>query len=423
MKKVELLAPAGSYEGLIAVIKAGADAVYLSGKKFGARAYASNFDNEELIKAIKTSHLFNVKVYLTLNTLIKESEFNQIYDYLAPLVECKLDGVIVQDLGVVGYILREFPSLPVHLSTQMSICSSSSLSVFKNLNVTRVVPARELSLDEIRSIKEESGIEIECFIHGAMCYSYSGKCLFSAVVGQRSGNRGRCAQPCRLPYSLPNENQCYPLSLKDMNTIHVLDKLIEAGVDSFKIEGRMKRSEYAAGVTSIYRKYIDLYYENGNYEIDSKDLDILDNLYVRKETCEGYLNKHNGKDMITFDSPAYKATSEDLLNKINDTYIKSSLALKIDAKVKFIKGEPFVIEYSYNNQKSIAKGMIVDTAKKAPVSYDKIKEQVSKLGDTYFELRNINIECDTDGFLPIGAINEVRREAINKLEDIILELY
>ena len=251
MKKVELLAPAGNTEAFYGAIHAGADAVYLGGNRFGARAYAENFSEEELVACIRYAHLFGRKVYLTVNTLVKESEFSEIYEYLEPYYRAGLDGVIIQDLGVFSFIRENFPGMELHGSTQMTITGEYGAEFLKEQGACRVVPARELSLKEIRRIKEATGMEIECFIHGAMCYCYSGQCLFSSILGGRSGNRGRCAQPCRLPYSSKGQKECYPLSLKDMCTIESIPELLRAGIDSFKIEGRMKKAEYAAGVTAI----------------------------------------------------------------------------------------------------------------------------------------------------------------------------
>ena len=275
MTKPELLAPAGKFDCFNAAVNAGADAIYLAGKEFGARASAENFTQDEIIKVLDIAHLHDRKIYLTLNTLIKEREWERIEPFLRPLYDNGLDGVIIQDLGLISFLKEEFPLLPIHASTQMSITGPYAANLLKDKGVIRIVPARELSLDEIISLKEETGLEIETFIHGAMCYCYSGRCLFSSYLGGRSGNRGRCAQPCRLNYTITKGDKYiekdsirYPLSLKDMCTITCLDKLIDAGIDSFKIEGRMKSPQYVAGVTSIYRKYIDMYTSENEFRID-----------------------------------------------------------------------------------------------------------------------------------------------------------
>ena len=236
MKKVELLAPAGNYDALLGAVNAGADAVYLGGEQYGARAYADNFSRDEIISGIRLAHIYHKKIYLTINTLVKERELEGLYDFLLPFYEAGLDGVIIQDLGVLAYVRRYFPGLELHASTQMTLTGSEGVSFLKEYGVSRVVPARELSLEEIKNLKE-TGVEVEIFIHGAMCYCYSGQCLFSSILGGRSGNRGRCAQPCRLPYEINGGKECFPLSMRDMCTIDLLPELIESGVDSFKIEG------------------------------------------------------------------------------------------------------------------------------------------------------------------------------------------
>ncbi|MDE6963990.1 MAG: U32 family peptidase, partial [Lachnospiraceae bacterium] len=284
MKKAELLSPAGNFEALKGAINAGADAVYLGGELYGARAYADNFTQDEILAGLHMAHLFGKKIYLTVNTLVKEKELDGLYDFLKPFYEKGLDGVIVQDLGVLRYIREHFPALPIHASTQMALTGSGGARLMMEEGVSRIVPARELSLKEIRKIKEETGLEMETFIHGAMCYCYSGQCLFSSILGGRSGNRGRCAQPCRLPYKVNGGKECYPLSMRDMCTIRHLPALLDAGIDSFKIEGRMKKPAYAAGVTAIYRKYIDLYEKDReNYRVDRKDWETLNALYIRSE--------------------------------------------------------------------------------------------------------------------------------------------
>lgn len=421
MNKVELLAPVGSFKGLLAVINAGADAVYLASDRFGARAYAENFNQETILEAIDVAHLFGVKVYLTLNTLIKEKEINDIIPFLEPMVNHGLDGVIVQDMGIVSLIFETFPKLPIHASTQMSVTGASACNILKKYNVTRVVPARELSLEEIRNIKEKSGLEIETFIHGAMCYSYSGMCLFSSILGGRSGNRGRCAQPCRLPYCVESQKkELYPLSMKDMCALPLIGELIEAGIDSFKIEGRMKKPVYAAGVTAIYRKYIDMFYHNGEIRISDSDNDILNNLYIRSEICEGYYHQHNGKDMITLKSPSYNGSSEEVIKEIEDRYVNVKPTLSIDCHVKFVVGESISLSYSKDNVFVEVKGDVVQKATNAPVLESKIREQVSKTGDTYFKVNSVEVETDNEGFVPIKAINELRRSALEKLFGILV---
>lgn len=304
--KVELLAPAGSFQAMEAAIRAGADAVYLGGQKFGARAYADNLNQEQMIEAIDMVHLHGKQLYLTVNTLLKNREMEQeLYEYLAPFYEAGLDAVIVQDLGVMEFIKREFPELPIHASTQMTITGVESAKLLKDAGASRVVTARELSLKEIKEIYDATHMEIESFVHGALCYCYSGQCLMSSMIGGRSGNRGRCAQPCRLPYQVykngkrqNDEKTSYPLSPKDMCTVRILPEIMEAGVFSLKIEGRMKKPEYAAGVVSIYRKYIDLAISGKPYTIDPADSKALYDLYNRSGFTDGYFHQYHGKEMM-----------------------------------------------------------------------------------------------------------------------------
>ena len=233
-RKIEILAPAGSYAAFRAALSAGADAVYAGGRRFGARAYAENFTEEEMIQAIQESHIYGRKFYLTVNTLLKECEIKDLYGYLAPLYENGLDAVIVQDMGVLEYVREYFPGMDIHASTQMTITGALGAKFLETQGVSRVVPARELSLGEIREIREKTGMEIECFVHGALCYCYSGQCLLSSMIGGRSGNRGQCAQPCRLPYTMNGEKK-YLLSPKDICTLELIPDMAEAGIDSFKI--------------------------------------------------------------------------------------------------------------------------------------------------------------------------------------------
>lgn len=324
--RVEILAPAGSYEVFLAVMNAGADAVYLAGNMFGARAYAGNLNNEELIKAIEYCKFHNKKMYLTVNTLLKNNEINnELYDYLLPLYNSGLDGVIVQDYGVMKFIHESFPDMEIHASTQMTITDSGYADFLRKYNVTRIVPARELGLEEIRDIHDRTGMEIECFVHGALCYCYSGLCLMSSFIGGRSGNRGRCAQTCRLDFNY-NGRESKILSLKDLCTLDILPEIIEAGVFSLKIEGRMKSAEYAAGVTSIYRKYVDMYLNKGKetYKVDKKDRNRLLMLFDRGGQTDGYYMRHNGREMIADNTKI----SKDLGEKNNTKNIYIELLLK-----------------------------------------------------------------------------------------------
>ena len=313
--KVEVLAPAGSFGSMQASFKAGADAVYMGGRRFGARAYAENPEDDDLLRAIDYAHLRGKRLYLTVNTLVKESELQDLYDYLRPLYVHGLDAVIVQDLGVLNMVTRCFPDLPVHISTQMSLTTGEAVKQFGK-NVTRVVPARELTIKEIEEFKKSAGLELEVFVHGALCYSYSGQCLLSSACGDRSGNRGRCAQPCRKMYDVSGAGKKYILSPKDICTLDRIPDLIEAGVDSFKIEGRMKSPVYACGVAEIYRKTVDLYYKLGregyykyikehNTEWESLKVRLAD-LFNRGGFSEGYAFEKTGSKMMSIDRPNHE---------------------------------------------------------------------------------------------------------------------
>ena len=330
--KVEILAPAGSYDILMADFAAGADAVYLGGAMFGARAYANNLSQEELLRALDYAHLHDKKIYLTVNTLMKQQELeDRLLPYLEPFYKAGLSAVIVQDFGAFEAIKEAFPGLHIHASTQMTVTGAAGAALLKEAGVSRVVTARELNLAEIKAIHDNCDIEIESFIHGALCYCYSGQCLLSSFQGGRSGNRGRCAQPCRLMYTpqtsdMPrtkgkglrgDENRqkdsngsAYLLSPKDMCGLPVLPDIIEAGVYSLKIEGRMKNVNYAAGVTGIYRKYVDRYLEYGRegFKVEDSDINDLMDLYNRGAFTTGYYNNTKGREMISLKRPNHMGT-------------------------------------------------------------------------------------------------------------------
>ncbi|MDO5381881.1 MAG: U32 family peptidase [Eubacteriales bacterium] len=318
-KKVEILAPAGSIDICKAVIRAGADAVYLGGDMFGARAYAGNLGYNEMIEAIEYAHRFNRKIYLTVNTLLKEDEINgQLVDFIKPYYEAGLDAVIVQDLGVLNVIRQHFPDMDIHASTQMTQTGKMGSRLLYESGASRIVTSRELTLDEIKDIhKECPGLEIESFVHGALCYCYSGQCLLSSFNGGRSGNRGRCAQPCRMSYitSIDGENvnsrdNRYALSPKDMCALDILPDIIEAGVYSLKIEGRMKNVTYASFVTSIYRKYVDMYLNGGrnNYSVEQRDVEMLKDVYNRGSFTKGWYVEGKGMDMMSSKRPNHQGT-------------------------------------------------------------------------------------------------------------------
>lgn len=419
MKRVELLAPAGNYDALLGAVNAGADAVYLGGEQYGARAYADNFSRDEIISGIRLAHIYHKKIYLTINTLVKERELEGLYDFLLPFYEAGLDGVIIQDLGVLAYVRRYFPGLELHASTQMTLTGSEGVSFLKEYGVSRVVPARELSLEEIKDLKQ-TGAEVEIFIHGAMCYCYSGQCLFSSILGGRSGNRGRCAQPCRLPYEINGGKECFPLSMRDMCTIDLLPELIESGVDSFKIEGRMKKPSYVAGVTAIYRKYIDQYYEKGSIHVSAQDRQLLSSLYIRSKIGDGYFHRHNGREMLTLESPAYSETDPGILTEIADRYVHAPEKVPVDAQIELCSGKPAKLSLRAKEAVITCEGEIVQEAQKQPLQMEKIEQQIRKMGASLLKVQDIKVKTQGQVFLPIGSINELRRKAVLAMEDKLI---
>lgn len=490
-REIELLAPAGSYESLLAALKSGADAVYVGGNKFGARAYANNFGEEELKRAIDLVHLNGKKLFLTINTLLKEKELmDELYDYIYPLYIHGLDAVIVQDFGVLSFVKEHFPDLPIHASTQMTVTSEYGLRMLEELGVERVVTSRELSLQEVKSITEQTDLEIESFVHGALCYGYSGQCVYSSLIGGRSGNRGQCAQPCRLPYEV-NGKSGHFMSLKDICTLEHVDKLIESGVYSFKIEGRMKKPEYVASVTTMYRKYIDLYQKTGKVNVTKEDMDILKDVFSRGEFSTGYWETKNGPDMVTFDKPSHtgvpllEATKQvgntlyakvlrplnkgDIIDipKSNDNYTfgtdykagqsielnlrkgtkvkigavlfrtrNNSLLEKIDHELSENKLQQGIkakaifklgVEASYtlelNNEMVTVKGNVIEGAQNQAATKEQVKKQLNKMGTSPFYLEELDIEIEDGLFIPVQILKELRRSAVEVLENQIVEAY
>lgn len=409
-KDFELLAPAGNLEILKGVIESGADAVYVGGSMFGARAYANNFTEEELLEAIDFAHLRGVKVYLTVNTLIKNSEFSKLYDYLLVYYKRGLDAVIVQDIGVVKAIHEYFPSMEIHTSTQMTVTGADGVRFLSQFGVTRVVMAREVSLAEMKRIHEETGMELEAFVHGALCYSYSGQCLFSSILGGRSGNRGRCAQPCRLPYTVEGKKDEYILSLKDMCGIKALDKLHDAGVYSLKIEGRMKQLEYACGVVKYYRSYID-----SMKPVTDADYDRIKALGNRCGFTDRYYFDHNGSDMVTYVKPNFVSNAAEPSPEKRKLSIEGELVLR--------EGEPGSLTVKRGDVTYKASIESVSAALKAPLDKKAAIDRINKTGDTDFEFSHIKAQIGENVFVPNGALNKLRRDAISGLCDKLLKKY
>ena len=485
LNKIELLSPAGNMLSLKAAIAAGCDAVYLSGNRFGARAFASNFTNDELIEAIRYSHLYGIKVYVTVNTLVYEHEVDMFMEYIDFLHKISVDAIIIQDIGMMDLIRKTYPNLEIHASTQMHIHNLEGVKLLEELCIKRTVLARETPISLIKEIRGKTNIELEVFIHGALCVSYSGQCLMSSLIGGRSGNRGTCVQSCRQPYDLIVDNKKintdnYLLSTKDLCTLDNLKELIESGVNSLKIEGRMKRCEYVYLVTKIYRKAIDSYYNTGKVDINESDIKELKKIFNRDFTKgfifneindnftnsyrpnhmgidigkvidykNGYvyikltddLNNQDGirfvdndigltvtnikikndvavikvKDKIRLGSRVVKTTDYKQLQMI-DELINKGKKINIDITLIVNKEKPIILILDDGvNSVSMASEYIVQSSINNPTSKQRIIEQITKLGNTVYEANNIDSFIDDNIFIPIGILNSLRREAIDRL--------
>ena len=496
---MEILSPAGNFECLKAAIMAGADAVYLGGKLFGARAFSNNFTNEELIEAIKYTHLYNVKVYVTVNTLIYEREVENFLSYVDFLYKNNVDALIIQDIGMMDLIRKTYPNLELHASTQMHIHNIEGVKLVEKLGLKRAVLARETSIDTIKYIKENTGIELEIFVHGALCISYSGQCLMSALIGNRSGNRGSCAGCCRQPYNLISNNkkvndEKYILSTKDLCSLDIIGKLIDIGVDSFKIEGRMKSPEYVYMATKIYRTAVDSYLKTGKVKIDEKYILDLKKIFNRNFT-KGFLNNAKNDEITYSYRPNHQGIKVGKVIKCQNNYVTIKLADELNINDGIRIGDVgFVVTNMYKDRKKIthaSSGIIsiyckdkflenidvlkttdyllnkkikeeIDTKKRkvminakvsvykdssiklelsdnvnnitvfggnvlkcinSPTSHSKIKEQISKLGNTIYSINSIEVNGDDDIFIPIAELNDLRRKAINELNDKRLYKY
>lgn len=484
----EVLAPAGTYECFRAAINAGADAVYLGGSMFGARAFAGNFEEAELIKAIRTAHLYGRKVYLTVNTLLRNDELEKLVQYVKPYYEEGLDAVIVQDYGVFAVLREAFPGLDLHASTQMTITGKYGAQLLKDMGAARVVPARELSAKEIRDIYDNVDVEIESFVHGALCYCYSGQCLLSSMIGGRSGNRGRCAQPCRLTYSANGISEKYLLSPKDMCTIEAVPDILDAGVYSLKIEGRMKSPEYVAGVSYAYRKYVDMYLEKGRdgYRVEEQDIRQLMDLYNRGGFCKGYYYAQNDKSMMTFDRPnhqgivignikngelilsqevnpgdvlefpdgseyttptgkksgrlalpkgvlknpkngaaVYRTRNNELLGQLRAGYIDNDIKIPVRMEIFLKSGERACLKLLSGDKELVVYGDVLEPSDKRPAVREDVVKQLKKLGGTAFSSDEGSIVTEIQGspFVPVRLLNDLRRNALEELESMLLSGY
>ncbi len=441
----ELLSPAGSFDAARAAVNAGADAIYMGGPLFSARAYAKSSEEEQLLKSIEFCRIRDVRVFMTLNTLIKEREFEKLEGYIRPYYNAGLDGIIVQDLGVMRFIKHEFPKLELHVSTQAAVTGPHYAGLLKKAGASRIVLARELSLEEIRHIYEETGAELEVFAHGALCYSLSGQCLMSSFIGGRSGNRGRCAGPCRLPFEvirkegntavLNNKNEQYVLSMKDLCTAERLKEMLDAGVYSFKIEGRMKSPLYVAAVTSVYRKYLNVAMgkKTEAYTVEDSDYRLLSEAFERGGYTDGYLNHKNGRDMITlYEKNKLKVHDESIMETLKEKYLDNDKKIPVSGYILIRTGAVPVFRLKCKHEEGESEVTVygevrVTEAQKKPVTKEDIKERLGKFGGTDFELVNLTIETDEEDnkkevseakkgwFLPLSSLNELRRRAVEEL--------
>ncbi|MBP3436817.1 MAG: U32 family peptidase [Clostridia bacterium] len=402
----ELLAPVGTEEALYAAIEGGADAVYLGGEAFSARAYAGNFSREALEKALVYAHGHGVKVYVAVNTLLFEREWKDATDYIAFLDEVGANGVIVADMGLARYISEHFPRLPLHASTQMSIHSAEGANALAEMGFSRVVPARELSAENIAALVEKTPLEIEVFLHGALCVCHSGQCLFSSLVGGRSGNRGTCAQPCRLPY-----REGYALSLKDLCLAEHIPSLISSGIASLKIEGRMKSPDYVYGVTRLYRRLLDQ-----GRSATAEEMEYLARLFSRGGFTDGYYTERLGKGMLGVRSQADKDSTKSIETK---AFLPKPLVLSGKAEIR--QGEKARLSLVYGSCEVTVTGQTPLIAQNAALEEESLKERLCKMGATHFVLpkERLSVVLDKGLFLPVGAQNALRREGVMALEAML----
>ncbi|MCI8464629.1 MAG: U32 family peptidase [Lachnospiraceae bacterium] len=431
---IEVLAPAGSFESMRAAVNAGADAVYMGGTKFGARAYAKNPETDRLLEAIDYVHLHGKKLYLTVNTLLKERELSEeLYEFLVPVYEAGVDALIVQDFGVWQMAREHFPDLPLHASTQMTITGVNGAKEARRQGAARIVTARELSVAEIRQIHEQvADVEIETFVHGALCYSYSGQCLFSSLAGGRSGNRGRCAQPCRLPYQvLEGKRHCsdraetYLMNLKDLCGLDSLGELLDAGVHSLKIEGRMKSPRYTAGVVSIYRKYVDLYEKvgSGGWKAEREDKKFLLELFDRGGFSKGYFHTPNGRSMLVLSGKPPRQVDAALFEELEEIYVKPEKKEKIKGTIRIAQDLPVKLSFRMGAVSVCVEGAQTLPAKNRSLTEEEVRRQIEKLGETPFVLEKLDIRLSEGCFLPVSQLNELRRRAVTALTQEILARY
>ena len=404
-KLPELLCPAGSAEALFAAIEGGADAVYMGGTSFNARINAKNFTYEDMKGCAELAHKYGVKLYQTLNIQIYDKEIDSFIRDAYRSAECGIDAFIVADMGAASLLKMYIPEMPLHASTQMSAHNKDAGFVLKELGFERLVPARELSLEDIRTMVRENPLEVEIFVHGALCVSHSGQCLFSSLVGGRSGNRGVCAQPCRLPYSCEGKSG-YPLSLKDLSLASHVREIIDSGVHSLKIEGRMKSPEYVLRVAQVWRKLLD-----EGRDATREDIMALEEAFSRGGFTDGYFTGNISKKMLGVRSEYDKQVSREM-TKFEGIERK----LPVDMKINIRRGEPISLEISGSGRVGNATGELPMEAQNAPATRESVLRSLSKLGNTPYALGNVEISLDDGLMVPVSWLNNLRRDAIASLE-------
>ncbi len=419
---IEVLVPAGSYENFVAAVNNGADAVYMGGSAFSARANAVNFSNEEIAEAVKYAHVRGCKVYVALNTLVEDGKLYDAYDFAKFCYKTGVDALIVQDLGVLSMLRKCFPDFKLNASTQMTVHNLKGVKAAERAGFSRVVLSRELSKEEIGNICEGSDAEIEVFAHGALCMSYSGQCLMSSFIGGRSGNRGACAQPCRLPYSLIDADgntvceEKYLLSLKDLCMLDEIGTLDKLGVKSLKIEGRMKNSAYVSMAAHLYDKY-----RNGG-TVDKKDIDDLRSVFSRSGFTKGYFENSTGRHMLNIDKnndDVYKNITDNAKVRAEELVKSDSRKIALNGSFTAVLGEyPILCVWDNDGHSTTIEGETnAETALKVALTDERIREQMLKTGGTPFEFEDFIINTDDNISLPIKELNNMRRRAIADIEN------
>ena len=415
---IELLAPAGGIKELKAAVASGADAVYLGAASFSARAGAENFDSELLREAVSYAHTFGVKVHCAINTLIKESELSEAIETAIAANDCGVDAIIIQDIGLAQHLRKILPDMELHASTQMTVTSLEGVRYLEEKGFCRVVLARELSEKEIEYIARNATAEIEVFVNGAICMSYSGQCLMSSILGGRSGNRGRCAQPCRLHYSLCKNgkvcDEAYMLSPRDMALINHLDRLKKIGVASLKIEGRLKSPEYVSAVVGVYRKYLDT-----PAPVSDSDMAELKNAFSRSGFTDGYFTAKLGKNMMAHENPANNSGSIYTREAKDRALGKCARKIPVSVYATLLKDDVLrVTMFDNDGNCAVCEGSIKsESALNRPVDADRLEDQLRKLGDTPFEAENTEVELDEGITIPVKEINSVRRSVCQLLTE------